>query len=467
MMVKRFLREPAGNVSMMFGLMLIPMLIGAGVAIDMMRINNFRAQMSEAADSGLLAAARASVMDSSFTIAQAETLARNYFDANSDFGESVEIGTFEFAEGAESNSYVLTITGRIKTVLMGLVGQHWAPLNIVSAASIGAPRALEVVMVLDNTESMSGQKIIDLRDAATLLVDTIMADTDNEVLVGLAPFSTHVNIGVSRVNEPWLAAPANSSYAIDGCSVDTTAAANAGCTQETSTCYSDGNPYSCTVWQCPNDDPAPSTCVPGAQPTSWQGCAGSRVHPLNIQDAQFITDPVPGVLNDTGSGADCPGEILPMTTGKSTVISQIAAMEARGNTYIPGGLTWGLRLISPETPFTEGETYAAIQTQSGIKAIVLMTDGENTRSPNLSNGDHYSTDLALADQYTLEMCDEIKSNNIILYTIAFDITDSATLNMVRDCATNPNAFFNATDAVALSDAFGVIGNSLTELALTR
>jgi len=466
-MFNRFKSSTNGNIAIMFGLFLIPILVGAGIALDMMRASQFRTQMNEAADSGLLAAARSKILDKTLTDVQAQDIARRYFDANGVNSADIEIQTFEFIYDAVSDVYRLTVTGRIKTALMGIAGKDWVPINIISEASVAPPRALEVAMVLDNTGSMSGQKINDLRDAATLLIDTIMADTNNEVLVGLVPFSTHVNIGMSRALEPWLAIPADSSYMQSGCSVDATAATSAGCTEESATCYSDGFPYSCTTWQCPGGASAPQTCAPESQPTSWQGCVGSRVHPLNIQDADFTATPVPGVLNDIGSGGDCPGEIFPMTTDKADVLAEIAAMNASGNTYIPGGLTWGLRLISSASPFIEGDTYANIQSLSGVKAIVLMTDGANTKSPRSSDGAHYDNDVSLADQYTLEVCDEIKANNIILYTIAFDITDSGLLDMMSQCATNSDAFFNAEDAVDLSDAFGVIGNNLTELALTK
>ena len=464
-MIRRFISAAGGNVAMMFGLFLIPILIGAGIGLDMLRAHQFRSQLNEAADSGLLAAARSKVLDGTLTDAEAEAIARQYFDANGITGTDIEIQSFDFVEDTVNEVFRLTVTGRMKTTLMGIAGQEWVPINILSEAAMAPPRALEVVMVLDNTGSMSGQKIIDLRDAANLLVDTIMDDVDNEVLVGLVPFATHVRLE-SYGAEPWLSVPADSSYEDTDCDVDEAAATSAGCTEEAATCYSDGFPYACTRWQCPGGADPPETCTTETQPTTWLGCVGSRNYPWNIRDEQFDIHLVPGVLNNTGSSGDCPQEVLPMTIDKTAVQNAINAMGASGNTYIPGGLTWGLRLISSDSPFTEGDTYANIQAQAGIKAIVLMTDGENTKSPR-TDGSHYNTDVALADQYTLEMCDEIKNEGIILYTIAFDITDPDTLDMISDCATDSDSYFNAEDAAELSDAFGVIGNSLTELALTK
>ena len=41
---------------------------------------------------------------------------------------------------------------------------------------------------------------------------------------------------------------------------------------------------------------------------------------------------------------------------------------------IPAGLLWGWRVLSPTSPFTEGATYTD---EKWVKAIVLLTDGEN------------------------------------------------------------------------------------------
>ena len=407
------------------------------------------------------------MLDDALTDAAAKVVARRYFDANGVGPQDVDIDSFEFVYDETNETYRLTVIGRIKTTVLGIMGQDYMPVNIVAEAKVAPPRTLEVVLVLDNTDSMAGQKIDDLRAAANELVDAIMSNSSNEVLVGLVPFATHVRVGMSREYEPWLDVPADDSYERTECEVDEAAATSAGCTEQDAICYDDGVAYSCTEWICPNEDPAPEVCTVYDQPTEWLGCVGSRDYPMNIRDEDLLTLRVPGVLNHAATSGDCAAEILPMTTNKLDVLSAISAMNADGETYIPGGLTWGLRLISNTEPFTEGASYADISAANGIKAIVLMTDGENTKSPNPWDGAHYSSDDTLADDYTIEMCDEIKGKGITLYTIAFEITNADTLSMVQDCATNAGAYFNASNASELSDAFDTIGKSLTELALTK
>ena len=47
----RFVRNRDGNVSLMFGLALMPVLIGSGAAIDYSRASDARAKLSNAVDS--------------------------------------------------------------------------------------------------------------------------------------------------------------------------------------------------------------------------------------------------------------------------------------------------------------------------------------------------------------------------------------------------------------------------------
>ena len=80
----------------------------------------------------------------------------------------------------------------------------------------------------------------------------------------------------------------------------------------------------------------------------------------------------------SGSGGpdfSCPpAAITPMTSTKSTVDTAIDALVAKGNTVIPAGLLWGWRVLSSTEPFTEG---AAYNDEKWVKAIVLLTDGDN------------------------------------------------------------------------------------------
>lgn len=465
-MVRQFLQNRSGNVAMMFGLLLIPMLVGAGVALDMLRVHDARGAMTEASDAGVLAAARAMVTKSTLTQSEAEAIARRYFDANGIDSRDLIIDSFSFVKTPDADEFTLSITGRLKTALLGVVGRDYLPININSTAKIGPPRLLEVALVLDNTRSMEGTKLASLKTSANLLVDELMASTDNDVLVGIVPFSNYVNVGLSRRDESWIDVPDDYSTTEYKCRNTYPDRTESNCVITTETCTStqDGvtTSRSCEKRRCDVDNGEPvEVCGDETKNFTWRGCAGSREDPWDVRDAAFTPRPVPGILN-----AWCPQEVTPMTLDKTLVTNRINAMWTQGDTYIATGLSWGLRMMSNPAPFTEGRTFADISDKRGTKAMVLMTDGANTRSPRWPNGDHWGWDQARANDRTLEACEEAKKKNIELYTIAFEVTDTTIKNLLEDCATSRDNYFDAGDAAALQAAFSDISARLQQLALT-
>ncbi len=73
-----FLRCKRGNIAMMFGIALVPLMIGAGAGLDFARAMMVRQQTAEASDAAALAIG--SIIGLNSTTAQ--SLAQKYFDAN-------------------------------------------------------------------------------------------------------------------------------------------------------------------------------------------------------------------------------------------------------------------------------------------------------------------------------------------------------------------------------------------------
>ncbi len=420
-MLKKFWAARNGNVAMMFGLLIIPLILAGGIAADMMRIGKYRAQMNEAADSGILAAARAKMLDGTLTIAEAETIARRYFDANGGNHPTIEIHSFTLTHDTDEGSFRLVVTGQMQTALIRVAGNEYVPINIDTQAKVTPAGPIETVMVLDNTGSMAGQKLADLKSAAHMLTDMLVGSGGGQHRVALVPFAQYVNVGTGNVAASWIDASGLPTSGGDDDDDD-------------------------------DDDDGGGTPI-------WDGCVGSRNYPLNLHDSNFDTTPVPAIT------ASCPDPILPLTNNKSAITGAINAMDADGWTYIATGLSWGLRVISDGAPFTEGLSTSDITSQSGIKAIILLTDGANTRAP--SYPEHDSSDAILADNLTAEMCTYAKAQGIRIYTIAFEVTDATTVTLMSDCASTDGGFFDAGNGAALTQAFSTIGVSLTDLALTK
>jgi hypothetical protein len=146
----------------------------------------------------------------------------------------------------------------------------------------------------------------------------------------------------------------------------------------------------------------------------------------------------------------------------TTVTAKIRSMSAWGDTYIPSGLVWGLRMLSPDEPLTAAAPYSDIG--DGLrKAMVLMTDGANSHSPLYPS--HDGTDTAEANELTAELCTNIKAKGILLFTVAFEITDSTTLDLMEDCATSTSYFYDAENSADLEESFKNIATKLMDVHL--
>jgi hypothetical protein len=95
-----------------------------------------------------------------------------------------------------------------------------------------------------------------------------------------------------------------------------------------------------------------------------------------------------------GPNKGCPRPIVALTNknGKATIktaIDQMLAYWATG-TYIPAGLVWGWHVLSPTEPYTEGIAPSDPLHSKTLKAMVLLTDGDNDVSPGGTKSNYYT-----------------------------------------------------------------------------
>jgi len=91
------------------------------------------------------------------------------------------------------------------------------------------------------------------------------------------------------------------------------------------------------------------------------------------------------------------------------------------------------------------------------KVIILLTDGDNTQN-------RWSTSQTSIDNRTKLACTNVKAANIKLYTVRV-IDGNATL--LKDCATNPNMYYDVQNAAQLSAVFSTIAQNLANLRLSK
>jgi Flp pilus assembly protein TadG len=177
--------------------------------------------------------------------------------------------------------------------------------------------------------------------------------------------------------------------------------------------------------------------------------------------------------------------VLPLSTDKATVKARISEMGAKGMTSINEGAAWGWRTLSPGAPFAEGRPYDAEENQ---KVLVLMTDGQNTNTPNSkflksqygpfgfvargqlgTTSTNSSTLTSAMDARTLQTCNNIKAAGIIVYTVAFQIPgdQAGALTLLQNCATDSDKYFAPNTEAELLNAFNAIGKDISMLRISH
>ena len=243
----------------------------------------------------------------------------------------------------------------------------------------------------------------------------------------------------------------------------------------------------------PQEDPA------GAQKSFTKYYPSNN--PSNIQFQ--IGAPDTSFPFENGPNYGCPRPIVPLTNSKPTVLASInnlVAYPAMG-TYIPAGLVWGWHVLSPNEPFTEGVGPTSQYYSRTLKALVLLTDGENSvtasNNPNNSifsaynyvntrdaggnyhlNSNNATTAEANLNAKTAALCTNVKTNgttnttkdDIRVYTITFGSIPSSAETLMRNCASvvdGETLYYQAPDNAELQNIFAKIALGLSDIHLSK
>lgn len=190
--LRRFGRNDRGNVAIIFGLALIPMMGLTGAAMDYGRASQLRTKMTSASDAAVLAAIKANGKD----LTQRKAIADAAFAANLGIDPNLLSVSGNLTQ-LPGNAYRYSATATYKyAILSALPGAgDSTELAVVSEANAGSG-TVEVALVLDNTGSMV-KDMSALRKAATDFTNILFDFTTNssDLKMSVVPYVASVNPG--------------------------------------------------------------------------------------------------------------------------------------------------------------------------------------------------------------------------------------------------------------------------------
>jgi Flp pilus assembly protein TadG len=198
--LRRLISDARGNVAMLFGLSLPVLILMTVGGVDIHRASTVRVNLQDALDAAALAAARS-------PYSEAEDLQRvglASLRANLQAYPHVILREADTAFVLnDANVIVASSRVDVKTLVASIFlppyGQfmdEYLPVGAHSEVDRSS-KNVEVGLVLDITGSMSGQRIVDLKAAASQLVDIVVQDVQTPFYTRMAiiPYSMGVNLG--------------------------------------------------------------------------------------------------------------------------------------------------------------------------------------------------------------------------------------------------------------------------------
>lgn len=343
----RFRKEEDGVMVAFSLMMLILMLMIGGIGIDIMRFEMDRARLQNTIDRAVLAAAD---LDQDL---DAKVVVNDYFDKA---GLSKYLTGIKVESSIGSKRVAATAETTFDTFFLKLMGIETLTAS-ASGAAMESIDGLEVSLVLDVSGSMnSNSRLVNLKPAAKEFVDTLLTSSEiGNVSISIVPYATQVSGGAQILDHLNVTNEHSYSHCVNF----------------------NADEFSRAAW---HDE-------------------GILERTAHFDPFTYSEDPISHPV----CPIDASREIMPLSSDVNELKTYIDNLYAQGNTSIDIGMKWGTLLLDPSSEdlvddlIDDGVVDVAFTgrpvayTESIMKIIVLMTDGENTSqyllNPSMRTGD--------------------------------------------------------------------------------
>jgi Flp pilus assembly protein TadG len=441
----RFGRSEQGNIAMLFGIAVVPIITFVGAAIDYTRANTARSSMQAAMDSTSLMLAK-DLQDGTINTSQITQKAQDYFKALYANPDAKSVGVVATYTAASGNGSKIEIagSGKIDTSFMRIVGIPDINFNVNATSAWGNVR-MRVAMALDVTGSMRDDgKMPAMQTAAKSLIDQLspLAKNPGDIYISVVPFAKDVNLGSSYSNQTW----------IDWSLWD---AANGTCSKSSYT----------TKSSCLNKS---GTWTPANHDT-WTGCVTDRTQDYDTKNTPPTSSNAPTMIVaeeyvsgsekycKTGNDPYMP-PIMPLSYDWNALKTMIGTLQPTGNTNQGIGMAWGWLTLGTGAPFNAPAKDTANYTYK--EAIILLSDGMNTQN-------RFTSNTSQIDARQKILCDNAKQAGVTIYTIHVNTGGDPTSSVLKYCASGADKFYEVKQANQTLSVFNSIGQSLAKLRIAK
>jgi Flp pilus assembly protein TadG len=412
--LRDFRDSQAGGVAIIFSISILLVIATVGLAIDGARAYGVSSHVSAALDSAVLAGGKM-LDDDNASDQDIRERVIAYVDAH--LKGHLPDGVTMSAPTIGINRQTGEVSIVVKIAAATTFGQA-AGIPLIqferSASIVYVAKKVELALVLDVTGSMNdGSKIDSLKAAAREVIDTLLSGNPapGTIRIGLAPYSAAVNAGS-------YGSAVSGGLSVDGCVFERDGA----------------NAY--------------TEAPPAAQPLSAMANPSAPSNP----------------------NYGCPAAtILPLTDDKGLLKSTVDGYAASGWTAGHVGAAWGWYLLSSQwgSVWPSASLPRSYSDPKVIKSILLMTDGEFNTSYNNGNPNATGETIPGSSAYqALQLCAAMKLRNIVIYAVAFQSPPPAE-SVLRQCATSPGHYFDASNGAELRAAFRQVAERLGALRLSK
>jgi len=411
-----FISDRSGNVGMMLAIVLVPLLIAVGAAIDYTKMTSQAQRAQDIVDGAVLHATNEYYQTySRQSAASVGNFAANFHLEATSLDHDYEVETV--VDRVENRSLIFksTIKGRSDHNFMSIFGNPSTDWTRVAFSEVTVPQ-VEIIMVIDASASMRGAKLDQLKSSMERFFNDVAPyrQGDSHVAITLLPFAEDVNFG-QRASQ----------------------------------------------WIHPSEAGA------------FNGC-------FKVLDTDRPRSLSPAVLGGGGGRFNyryCPpseSEAVLFATDREPLINQVRNLELGFGTNTEKALTWGERMLDNDWRNSARQISedAPVRVRDDThKIVILLTDGAIAVFDEDQDGRQDPVDERLAGEAAsyakfTDRCRSLDNQpNLDLYAVAYSIRNDEFEGILRNCVSGDGEYFDA-EIENLDAVFARISASLTSIRIT-